>query len=339
MHFPEEWEPAMSTDLLTADFDYHLPEELIASRPLERRDASRMMVVRRDGGSVEHRRFCDFPDLARGFLTVLNDTRVARARFFSNDGRTELLRLAEVEPLLWHCLAKPGKRLKPGTPVQIGASTGVVESVRADGSRMIRFDSAVDAQQHGHLALPHYMNRGDDAADAERYQTVFADAAREKAIAAPTAGLHFTPEILAGVEHVCVTLHVGVGTFQPVREERIADHVMHGEEYLISPSAAAAVNGAQNLLAVGTTVTRVLEHQFRQYGQALAGEGSTDIFIVPGFVFRRVNALLTNFHLPKSTLFMLVCAFGGMDVMRRAYAEAVAQRYRFYSYGDCMLIL
>ena len=329
----------MFEDLRTADFDFELPEELIASRPLERRDASRMMVVNVATGQIEHRHFREFGELASGSLVVLNNTRVARARFFSNDGKMELLRLEMVEPLRWKCLVKPGRKLRVGDTVALGGATGTVEEIlEPDGARMIRFDQSVDEATHGHLALPHYMNRADDPLDAERYQTVFADAAKERAIAAPTAGLHFTPEILEGLPHEFITLHVGVGTFQPVRVERLTDHVMHVEKYEISECAAAAIQAAPRVLAVGTTVARVLEHSVATHGRVLAEAGETGIFIYPGFTFRRVDALLTNFHLPKSTLFMLVSAKAGRELMREAYHQAVRERYRFYSYGDCMLI-
>jgi S-adenosylmethionine:tRNA ribosyltransferase-isomerase len=326
------------THLRTEDFDYSLPEGLIASRPLDRRDASRMMVVDRASGRIDHLLFRDFPGFASGRLAVLNDTRVARARYYSSDGKVELLRLDAIDPLLWKCLVRPGKKMRQGAEVRIGDAVGFVEEILADGSRLVRFDRPVDEQLHGHLALPHYMKRDDDAADDMRYQTIFSDPAKQRAIAAPTAGLHFTPEILASVEHVFVTLHVGVGTFQPVRAEFIRDHVMHTETYEISPRSAEKINAAADVLAVGTTVTRVLEHSMAEFGAVAAGSGQTNIFIHPGFTFRKVGALLTNFHLPKSTLFMLVCAFAGTELMRSAYAAAVAGNYRFYSYGDCMLI-
>jgi S-adenosylmethionine:tRNA ribosyltransferase-isomerase len=326
--------------MLTADFDYHLPEELIASRPLDRRDASRMMVVHRATGQIEHRLFAEFPQFAADHLLVLNNTRVARARYFSNDGRVELLRLQALTDLRWRCLVKPGKKMRLGATVAIGDSVGTVVGIEeGDGSRIVEFSQPVDAEQFGHLALPHYMNREDDVADAERYQTVFADPGKEQAIAAPTAGLHFTPEMLAPLPHTFVTLHVGIGTFRPVQVDRVEDHVMHVESYEVTPEAAAAITNAPRVLAVGTTVTRVLEHCYRTTGTLPAGPGETAIFITPGFQFRRTDALLTNFHLPKSTLFMLVSALASRELMQAAYAAAVAERYRFFSYGDCMLLL
>jgi S-adenosylmethionine:tRNA ribosyltransferase-isomerase len=326
--------------MLTADFDYHLPEELIASRPLDRRDASRMMVVHRATGVIEHRQFAEFPQFAADSLLVLNNTRVAKARYFSNDGRIELLRLQALTEVTWRCLVKPGKKMRLGATVAIGEAVGTVQAIDdSDGSRIIEFSQPVDTAQFGHLALPHYMNREDDGADAERYQTVFADPGKEQAIAAPTAGLHFTPEMLATLPHTFVTLHVGIGTFRPVQVDRVEDHLMHVESYEVSPEAAARITSAPRVLAVGTTVTRVLEHCYRTSGTLPVGPGSTDIFITPGFQFRRADALLTNFHLPKSTLFMLVSALASRELMQAAYAAAVEHRYRFFSYGDCMLIL
>jgi S-adenosylmethionine:tRNA ribosyltransferase-isomerase len=326
--------------LRTADFDYLLPAELIASRPPDRRDAARMLVVNRADATITHARFVEFPSFIRpGDCVVLNNTQVVRARFFSDDGRIEILRLEAPAKNCWRCLVKPGKRLRPRATLSVGGSTGVVQSVYADGSRVIVWDRPPDESEHGHLALPPYIARPDEPADRERYQTVFADPARGGAIAAPTAGLHFTPELLAVVPHTFLTLEVGVGTFQPVRAEMVADHVMHAERYHLGPGAAGMIAAADRLVAVGTTVARVLEHVAQSQGGAVAGEGTTDIFIYPPFEFRAVGALLTNFHLPRSTLLMLVSAFAGSDLIRRAYAAAVEARYRFFSYGDCMLIV
>ncbi len=324
--------------MLTADFDYHLPAELIASHPLADRSASRMMVLRREAAAIEHHRFTDLPALLQpGDLAVLNNTRVVPARFLAEDGKREILRLQTLSPLRWRCMVKPGKRFRTGHQVSLGEATGTVVEVFENGDRLIEWDRPVDAARFGHLALPHYMGRDDEPDDRERYQTVFAQ--HEGSIAAPTAGLHFTPEILARVPHTFVTLHVGVGTFQPVRAERIEDHVMHHESYQVTASAAASIQNARRLLAVGTTAARTLESVARDHGRVIAAHGSTNLFITPGFKFQAVGALLTNFHLPKSTLLMLVSAFAGRDFILRAYAEAVRQRYRFYSYGDCMLIL
>ncbi|MGN0869195.1 MAG: tRNA preQ1(34) S-adenosylmethionine ribosyltransferase-isomerase QueA [Akkermansia sp.] len=323
----------------TVDFDYPLPEELIASHPLPDRAASRMLVVHRDSGRIEHRHFADILDYVRpGDHFVLNDTKVIPARYFSNDGSIELVRAGLTHELLWKCLVRPGKKMKVGRSVQVGAATGKVEAIDEEGYRYIRWDRPVDEETYGRLALPHYMNRESDPADRERYQTVYA--AHEGAIAAPTAGLHFTPEILARVPHSFVTLHVGVGTFRPVKVEQVEQHHMHTEAFTLPPETAAAVEAAKRVVAVGTTSVRVLETLAARYGRPLRpGSGETDIFIYPGFEYKVTGALLTNFHLPQSTLIMLVCAFAGKELIMEAYRQAVKQRYRFFSYGDCMLIL
>ena len=327
--------------LLTKDYDYHLPPELIASRPLADRAASRMLIINRAEGSISHGRFADFTDhLKPRDLLVLNNTRVIPARLFSDDGRTELLCLDRVSPVLWRCLAKPGKRMKTGRTVTVGEITGSVVEVLENGDRMILWESAPDLDKIGHLALPHYMGRDDEESDKERYQTVFAK--EEGAIAAPTAGLHFTPEILSRIDHDFITLHVGVGTFRPVSVDHIGEHVMHSEKYSVTPEAAARINSAGRAFAVGTTVTRVLE-SLAGSGQRIAPDaalfGATDIFLHPPYAFKAVDALLTNFHLPQSTLIMLVSAFAGRELTLEAYRQAVAEKYRFYSYGDCMLIV
>ena len=331
--------PDSITMLRTDDFDYHLPEELIADRPPERRDGARMLVVDRSAETIAHRQFTDFPSLTKpGDLVVLNNVRVARARFYSDDGRFELLRLQALSARRWHCMAKPGKRLAAGKQLVVGGATGTVTEVLGDGTRIIAWDSEIDDARHGHLPLPHYMKRDDDASDEERYQTVFSARDRTLAIAAPTAGLHFTPEILAALRHAFITLEVGAGTFQPVKAERLEDHVMHTERYTVTPEAAAAIEAAPQRIAVGTTVTRVLEHCAATHGKVTPHAGETSIFIHPPYSFQRTDALLTNFHLPKSTLFMLVCAYAGTELMREAYRQAIAAEYRFYSYGDCMMI-
>jgi S-adenosylmethionine:tRNA ribosyltransferase-isomerase len=323
--------------MLTSDFDYHLPPELIASAPLADRAASRMLVIHRSTGLIEHRLFSDFPSyLQPQDCVILNNTRVVPARFLTDDNR-EILRLKSHSPTLWRCMVKPGKRFKLQHQVSLGDATGTVQEVFENGDRLIAWDRPVDEDRYGHLALPHYMERDEQPADRERYQTVFA--AHEGSIAAPTAGLHFTPEILASIPHAFITLHVGVGTFQPVRAERIEDHVMHHEEYDVSAPAAAQIQNAARRIAVGTTAMRTLETIARDHGQIVAARGETNLFITPGFEFRSVGALLTNFHLPKSTLMMLVSAFATRDLILEAYRQAVAQRYRFFSYGDCMLIL
>lgn len=322
----------------TVDFDYPLPEELIADRPMPDRDASRMLVVHRDTGLIEHRSFRDLPEYVRpGDRFVMNDTKVIPARYFSNDGSIELVRAGMMGEQVWKCLVRPGKKMKVGRTVQVGDSLGTVESINDEGYRFIRWDRPVD-ETLGRLALPHYMNRESDPADKERYQTVYA--AHEGAIAAPTAGLHFTPEMLAAVPHSFVTLHVGVGTFRPVKTEVVEEHHMHTEHFCMPSQTAQDIEQAQRVIAVGTTAVRVLETLATRHGRPLPpGEGDTDIFIYPGYRFRVVDALLTNFHLPQSTLIMLVCAFAGKELIMEAYRQAVERRYRFFSYGDCMLIL
>jgi S-adenosylmethionine:tRNA ribosyltransferase-isomerase len=328
--------------LLTKDFDYDLPEELIASRPLAERSASRMLVVHKDSGVIEHRMFRDFPEYLRpDDLLVLNDTKVIPARVFSDDGKTELLCLDRLSPIEWRCLVRPGKRMKLGRSVSIGGTTGTVTEIFENGDRLIRWEAPVDLDQHGHLALPHYMGREDEIADRDRYQTVFAK--EEGAIAAPTAGLHFTSEMLGKIPHVFLTLHVGVGTFRPVSAEVITDHIMHSERYVVSASTAQKVNAAGRVVAVGTTVTRVLESlRNAKTGTRIEEKehrGETDIFLHPPYQFGVVDALLTNFHLPQSTLIMLVSAFAGRELVMEAYRKAVEERYRFFSYGDCMLLI
>lgn len=323
----------------TIDFDYPLPEELIADRPLPDRAASRMLVVHRDSGLIEHRHFHNLLEYVRpGDHFVLNDTKVVPARYFSNDGRIELVRAGLAQELVWKCLVRPGKKMKIGRTVQVGEATGTVESIDEEGYRYIRWDRLVDEETYGRLALPHYMNRESEPADKERYQTVYA--AHEGAIAAPTAGLHFTPDILAQIPHSFVTLHVGVGTFRPVKAEQIEEHHMHTESFFMPEETSAAIEAARRVVAVGTTSVRVLETLAARHGRPLRpGYGETDIFIYPGFRYQVTGALLTNFHLPQSTLIMLVCAFAGKELIMEAYRQAVEKRYRFFSYGDCMLIL
>lgn len=330
-------------NLKTSDFHYDLPNELIADRPLERRADSRMMVVDRAAGTIHHRLFREFESYLRpDDLVVLNDTRVIPARVFSDDGSIELLCLDRLSPTRWRCLVRPGRKMKVGKSVTVAGIVGTVLEIFDNGDRLIEWAEPVDLNQHGHLALPHYMGRDDELADRERYQTVFAR--EEGAIAAPTAGLHFTPDLLERIPHDFLTLHVGVGTFRPVQAERPEDHVMHSERYAISETTARNINAAGRVLAVGTTVTRVLEHLGEQApaGQRLEErdqQGETDIFLYPPRKLKVIDALLTNFHLPESTLIMLVSAFAGRELVMEAYRQAVAERYRFYSYGDCMLIL
>ncbi len=323
----------------TADFNYILPEELIASHPLAKRSASRMLVVHRDSGLIEHKHVENLPEyILPGDLFIFNDTKVVPARYFSNDGSIELVRTEMLSPTRWKCLVRPGKKMKPGKTVEVGESVGTVLSIDDEGNRIIEFDKPVDEDKYGRLALPHYMNRESDPDDKERYQTVYAR--EEGAIAAPTAGLHFTPELLEKLPHTFVTLHVGVGTFRPVKAENIEEHVMHRERYTMTGETASLVNRASRRVAVGTTSVRVLETQAARYGLPVPeGQGETGIFIYPPYDFKLVDVLLTNFHLPQSTLLMLVSAFAGKELIMSAYEEAIREKYRFYSYGDCMLIL
>ena len=323
--------------LLTSDYDYALPDALIARHPSEKRDAARMMVLHRAEQRIEHRTFRDFPGYLRaGDLVVLNDTRVIPARAFSDHGNVELLFLEALGPTphTWKCLVKPGRRMRVGATVSVGGVLGTVINIEPDGERVIVFENAVDLDRVGELPLPPYFERRPDAADATRYQTVFAREAG--AVAAPTAGLHFTPELLAQIPHAFLTLHVGVGTFRPVQVEELSAHRMHSERFIVPEKTAGAVNAASRVIAVGTTSARVLETLGRPIH---AGSGNTDIFIHPPYQPRAVDVLLTNFHLPKSTLLMLISAFAGRDFILRAYKEAIRERYRFFSYGDCMLIV
>ncbi len=321
-----------------SDYDYDLPRELIAQRHPRRREDSRMMVLHRDAQRIEHRQFHDLKTfLQSSDLVVLNDTRVMPARRYSDDGTIEFLFLERLGPQRWKCLVKPGRKMRVGGTSTINRAALRVEEVTPDGERIVELSEDVDLYSGGSMPLPPYIRRQSDAEDAARYQTVFAHA--PGAVAAPTAGLHFTPEILSEIRHTFVTLHVGAATFLPVRSEEIAEHRMHTERFCISPSAASGINDAERIVAVGTTVVRVLESARREDGKLVAQEGSTDIFIYPPYRFRAVDVLLTNFHLPRSTLLMLVSAFGGREFLLRAYQEAIRERYRFYSYGDCMLIL
>jgi S-adenosylmethionine:tRNA ribosyltransferase-isomerase len=369
--------------VLISEFDYHLPEELIAQEPLPDRAGSRMLHLERKTGLLDDRCFRDFPEMLRpGDLVVFNNTRVFPARIYGRrsgaraqplsaqnpasreflKGQIEVLLTRQVsqEPNDWECLVRPGRKIGIGERLFFGNSEAngelgedeLVAEVIARGSfgvRQIRFEPVADffgaVERLGHVPLPPYISREDQLADRDRYQTVYA---RERgSVAAPTAGLHFTSEILAHlqerqIETAVITLHVGFGTFQPVRVQQVENHKLHTESYSISAGAADRINRAldsgRRIVAVGTTTVRTLEYAARSSGRVEPGGGETDLFIYPGFQFRVVGALLTNFHLPQSTLLMLVCAFGGKDHALAAYRHAVEQRYRFYSYGDCMLV-
>ncbi len=346
-----------------SDFSFELPEELIAQSPLDERDGARMLVIDRQAGTWQDRTFLDFPSLLEaGDRLVLNNTRVLPARLFGQreagpdslqppTGVVEALLTKPVseQPLRWEALVRPGRKLDIGQRVTFSdrlRATVVAKGER--GVRVLEFDSPGDfyaeLERVGHVPLPPYIQREDQASDRERYQTVYA--AQPGAAAAPTAGLHFTEEVLSacrsrGVETVEITLHVGLGTFQPVHVDRVEEHQMHSERYEISETAAKALSsGEGRIVAAGTTSVRTLEAAAQRGNGAIqAGSGETDIFIYPGYDFQAVDALLTNFHLPQSTLLMLVCAFAGQELMLEAYRHAVRERYRFFSYGDCMLIV
>jgi S-adenosylmethionine:tRNA ribosyltransferase-isomerase len=344
------------TGLLTADYDFALPPELIAQIPLERRDASRLMVVDRATGSISHRAFTDLPSIiAPGDLLVVNRSRVVKARLLGrrvgSGAPAEIFLLSPVGGDRYEALVSPGGKLKPGRVVEIapGFSAEILE-VTERRTRIVRLVADAGVEQaieaHGHIPLPPYIARADDASDVARYQTVYAK--EPGSVAAPTAGLHFTPELLAaldarGVRRGEVVLHVGAGTFKPVEVDDPGDHRMHEERYLVPDATAQAIvetrAAHERVWAVGTTTARTLESAAADDGSVRAGPGETRIFIRPPARPRVVDALITNFHLPRSTLIMLVAAFAGYELTMRAYREAIAERYRFYSYGDAMAIL
>jgi S-adenosylmethionine:tRNA ribosyltransferase-isomerase len=359
-----------------SDFDFHLPEELIAQQPLPVRDASRMLHLQRRPGTWSDQIFRDFPDLLRpDDLLVFNNTKVFPARLYGRrqgaraqpvsphnpasrdflNGRIEVLLTQQfsTDPNEWECLVRPGRKIGVGERLFFGEQDELQAEVLARGEfgeRRIRFDPVLDLfallDRVGRVPLPPYISRADSSHDRERYQTVYADP--RGSVAAPTAGLHFTPEILQRihdrrVETTQITLHVGLGTFQPIRVERVEDHKIHAEQYRISTEASAAMNQAltnsRRIVAIGTTTVRALEHAIRLgSGTFNAGPATADLFIYPGFEFKAIGAMLTNFHLPQSSLLMLVSAFGGKENVLRAYQHAVSAGYRFYSYGDCMFI-
>lgn len=337
------------------EFDFLLPDELVAQRPVEPRDSSRLLVVRRTGGAFEHRHFRDLPAYFRpGDALVVNETRVLPARLIgereSTGGAVEVLLLRRLDRDRWEALVKPGKKARPGQRIRFGggALTATVLERTEVGGRIIAFhcDGIFEEvlERLGQMPLPPYIH--ERLEDPERYQTVYA---RERgSAAAPTAGLHFTPELLdriqgMGVPVLKLLLHVGLGTFRPVQVDEIESHTMHSEFYTITPEMAAAANrvkaGGGRLFAVGTTSVRLLETVTSPEGEVRAGQGWTDIFIYPGHRFRAVDGIITNFHLPKSTLLMLVSAFAGRERILAAYDEAVRERYRFFSFGDAMLLL
>jgi S-adenosylmethionine:tRNA ribosyltransferase-isomerase len=310
----------------TALLDYELPQELIAQQPPARRDESRLLVYRRGPGSIEHRVFSELPDLLSDELTVVNDTRVLPARLplrRASGGHVEVLLVEKRDDGLWEALARPTRRLHAGERL------GPIELVEplGDGRWLLRLEGEVD----GEVPLPPYIH--EPLSDPERYQTVYAHEAGSAA--APTAGLHFTPELLSRLDHVAITLHVGLDTFRPVLTSSLEDHRLLGERYLVASQAWEQIARAERVLAVGTTTVRTLETVARTGELA----GRTDLFVTPGFEFHRVDALLTNFHLPRSSLLALVMAFAGIEETRELYCEAITERYRFYSFGDAMLVL
>jgi len=310
-----------------SELDYELPPGLIAQRPAERRDASRLLVYERTADEVHHRMFAELPDVIGSAVVVVNDTRVVPARIRGSrpgGGEAEVLLLERMgEDGVWEALARPSRRLRPGQRL------GAVELVAPLGEG--RWQVRLEGEPSGETPLPPYIT--EPLADATRYQTVYADEAGSAA--APTAGLHFTPELLGRLDVERVTLHVGLDTFRPVSAPRLEEHELHGERYRVEPPAWERIRAAERVLAVGTTTVRVLETLAR--GAPLVGR--TSLFVTPGFEFRRVDALLTNFHLPRSTLLALVMAFAGVERTRELYRLAVAERYRFYSFGDAMLVL
>ena len=338
-----------------SDFYYDLPEELIAQTPLLQRDHSRLMTLDRKTGKVSHEHFYNLVDhLVPGDCLVINDTRVLPARLYGQktgggSAAVEVLLLDNVEGDLWDCIVYPGRRLKEGATISFGDGqlTAVVEGVKPDGNRLIRFSYEGIFLEHlerlGTMPLPPYIK--EKLQDQERYQTVYS---RENgSAAAPTAGLHFTPELLEkirkkGVDIVRITLHVGLGTFRPVKEEEITDHVMHSEQYCVTEDAARRINAARarggRVICVGTTSCRTLETVTDEQHVTHPGSGSTSIFIYPGYRFKGVDAIITNFHLPESTLIMLVSAFSTREIVLAAYEDAVRERYRFFSFGDAMFL-
>jgi S-adenosylmethionine:tRNA ribosyltransferase-isomerase len=344
-----------TSDLKTSDFDYQLPPELIAQTPIEPRDTSRLLVMRRLGESIEHRRFRDLGEYLRpGDLLVANQSRVIPARLYGKKadtgGQVEILLVRRREPGVWETLAKPGRRMRVGIQLDFVSADGsakatgeALERTEA-GGWVMRFDDEASLEQIGGTPLPPYIHQ--PLADPERYQTVYS--ATKGSVAAPTAGLHFTPELMAdlqkaGVEFAFVTLHIGLDTFRPVKVEDPAQHQLHAEYGEVSPEVAAAVTEAKTagrrVVAVGTTSVRLLESAAVSPGVLKAYAGWTQLFITPGYRYSIVDALITNFHLPRSTLLMLVSALAGREFVLRAYTEAVGQRYRFYSFGDATIII
>lgn len=342
------------------EFDYHLPEELIAQQPCVDRDMSRMMVVDRESGTIENRFFFEIPEyLKKGDVLVVNNSKVIPARLIGKKetaGTLEILLLSRMDGYtsttqMWEVLMRPAKKVRIGSRIFFdeGCEAEVIERV-SDKKWIIMFEAKIGfdffLERYGRAPLPPYIKRSREGEkslyDIERYQTVYASI--PGSVAAPTAGLHFSPRVLTtlkekGIELVPVTLHVGYGTFRSINTERIEDYIMEEESFEIDAKAAEIINGKERTIAIGTTSARVLESVADGHGKVKGTSGRTGLFIYPGFHFKKVDLLLTNFHLPRSSLLLLVCAFAGKDLILRAYRKAVKERYRFYSYGDCMLIL
>jgi S-adenosylmethionine:tRNA ribosyltransferase-isomerase len=354
---PEDRGSDHDADHDLAAYDYDLPPALVAQQPLPRRDASRLLVLERAGGAIEHRAFTDLPDLLRpGDLLVTNRSRVFPARLVgrrAGGGAAEVLLVRREEGDVWQAMVRPGRRLRPGTIVDVAPGIRIRVEPSGEPSPLRRIRLLLDSldletalERHGHVPLPPYIHRADEPSDRERYQTVYAREAGS--VAAPTAGLHFTPELLRrleerGVERAEVVLHVGPGTFRPVEVDDVRKHHVDPERFTIPEETAAAVEraraGGRRVVAVGTTATRTLESAADGAGRVRAGDGETGLVIVPGFRFRVAGALVTNFHLPRSSLLLLVSAFAGRERVLGAYEEAVRLGYRFYSYGDAMLVV
>ncbi len=323
-----------------SDYHYALPPHLVASRPATRREDSRMLVVHRKNGALKHRQFSDFPEYVTACdLLVLNDSKVIPARLHDTSGKIEILLLEQRDERHWTAMVNPGKKMRPGAVVETAGTTVTVLDILEEGTRLLEFAIPPDLHRHGTMPIPRYFQRAADEQDRERYQTVYAR--DQGSVAAPTAGLHFTSRMLTRIPHAFLTLHVGVGTFRPVKTEKLSEHTMHREMYSLPAATAQCITQTKNsggrIFAVGTTTTRVLESQ--PPGDLQEANGSTQIFIRPPYTFQRIDALLTNFHLPCSTLLMLISAFAERELILAAYEEAVRKEYRFFSYGDCMLIL
>lgn len=358
MEIIKDNKPCLETEVLHVDqFDYLLPSHLIAQEPLSKRDQCKLMHVPKEGSEIRHVQFKDILKILRkGDRLVLNDTRVIPARVFArkeNGLRIEFLFVEKKDDLTWAALVGPARRLPVGATAEVENCPGCflkIESVLANGDRVVSATGARSIEQiiedYGSLPLPHYIERNENEMDRESYQTVFAR--NSGAVAAPTAGLHFTDELLnelssAGIDISFLTLHVGIGTFRPVKHADPRMHDMHEERYILSSNTVEQINNTSKnggrIIAVGTTVVRVLEHCALKCNELCAGEGKTKLLILPPYEFRVVDGLITNFHLPKSTLLMLVCAFGGRNKIMEAYNNAVKYQYRFYSYGDAMIVL